>query len=52
MKLKEDFREFITVYDENDNEITMFQSYEIDELKNSICKLLDYLKVNYEYNSK
>lgn len=48
MKIKSTFAEFITIYDEDDNEIVEFQSDEINKLENSICKLLDYLQVSYE----
>ena len=50
MKIKSTFAEFVTIYDEDNNEIVEFQSDNIDKLENSICKLLDYLKVTYEFN--
>lgn len=49
MKIKSSFEEFVTIYDEDDNEIVEFQSDNIDKLENSICRLLDYLKIAYEF---
>ena len=45
LKLKSSFGEFITVFDDNDNEIVDFQSDEVEKLEDSICNLLEYLKV-------
>lgn len=39
MKLKEDFREFTTVYDENDNEITMFPLSRAEQMEKHIEKM-------------
>ena len=50
MKIKSFFAEFVIIYDENGNEIVEFQSDEIEKLEQSICKLLDYLKVDYDFN--
>lgn len=49
LKLKSDFGEFVTVYDSNGKEITTFQSSEIDNLEKSICEMLDYINVKYEW---
>lgn len=49
MKIKSLFAEFIIIYDENGNEIVEFQSDEIEKLEQSICKLLDYLKIDYVF---
>lgn len=48
LKVKNEFGEFVTIYDEKGNEIVEFQSDEIDKLENSVCKLLDYMNVDYE----
>lgn len=52
MKVKSTLAEFVTIYDKEGNEIVEFQSYEIDKLEKSVCKLLDYLKINYEFKEK
>ena len=49
MKIKSLFAEFVIIYDEEGNEIVEFQSDEIEKLEQSICILLDYLKVDYEF---
>lgn len=49
IKIVSSFGEFVTLYDDNGNEIVEFQSYEIDKLENSVCKLMDYLKVEYQW---
>lgn len=49
MKVKSELGEFVIVYDEYGNEIVVFQSDEISKLEDSVCKLLDYLKVDYEF---
>ncbi len=48
LKLKNDFSEFITIYDEKGNKSIVFQSDEIDRLEDSICTLLDHLNIEYE----
>lgn len=48
LKLKSEFGEFVTIYDEKGNEIVEFQSDEIDKLEDSVCKLLDYMNVDYK----
>lgn len=52
LKLISEFGEFITIYNENGDEIINFQSDEIDKLEDSICALLDYLHVKYEFEQK
>lgn len=49
MKIKSLFGEFVIIYNEDDNEIVEFQSDEIEKLEQSICKLLDYLKIDYKF---
>ena len=51
MKLKvvSTMGEFVTIYDENDNEVLYFQSDEIHHLEQSVCKLLKYLKIPYKF---
>lgn len=49
IKIVSSFEEFVTLYDDNGNEIVEFQSDEIDKLENSVCKLLDYLKAEYQW---
>lgn len=44
--------EFVTIYDENNKEIVMFQSDEIDKLEDSISKMLEYLNVEYEWKTR
>lgn len=44
--------EFVTIYDENNKEIVMFQSDEINKLEDSISKLLEYLNVEYEWKTR
>lgn len=48
IKLERFCEEFITLYDDDDNEIVEFQSTEFEKLENSICTLLNYLGVKYE----
>lgn len=49
--LKSSFGEFVTIYGENNQEIVTFQSDEIDNLEDSISKLLNYLKIEYEWRN-
>ncbi len=51
LKLKSQFAEFVTIYDE-DREIVVFQSDEIDNLEESLSKLLNYLDIEYEFVEK
>lgn len=46
------FGEFVIIYDKEDNEVVEFQSDEIDKLEKSVCKLLDYLKITYEFEDE
>lgn len=51
--LESNLAEFVTIYDdENNEEIVMFQSDEIDKLEESISKLLEYLNVEYEWKTR
>ena len=48
LSLISSFAEFVTVYDENGNEIVEFDSCNISKLEDSICKLLYHLKIDYD----
>lgn len=50
--IKSTLSEFVTIYDENNNEIVEFQSDEIKKLEDSVCKLLDYLDIDYKFEQK
>ncbi|WP_283695722.1 hypothetical protein [Clostridium perfringens] len=50
--LESSIAEFVTIYDENNKEIVMFQSDEIDKLEDSISKLLEYLNVEHEWKTR
>ncbi|WP_195515458.1 hypothetical protein [Paraclostridium bifermentans] len=52
LKIESTFGEFVTIYNEADEEIVEFQSDEIDKLEDSVCGLLDYLNVEYEFKQK
>ena len=52
MRVESSLGEFVTIYDENDNEIVYFESSCIRELEKSVCKLLDYLNIDYKFESK
>ena len=52
MIVKSTLSEFVTIYDEDNNEIVEFQSDEIKKIEDSVCKLLDYLNIKYEFKQE
>ena len=47
-KLVSSFAEFVTIYDDEGNEIVEFESDNIRALEDSLEKLLKYLNIEYE----
>lgn len=52
IKIKSEYSEFVILYDVNYEEITVFQSDNIEELEKSVNELLDYLQVDHEWINK
>ena len=52
LKVLSTLGEFVTIYNKNGDEIIDFQSDEIDKLEDSVCGLLDYLNIEYEFEQK